>query len=1299
MPFIKRKVEPHFIRRHEPLGTNEEKIFEEHEEVVHHTLVNVLKQLSSLTLNAKSIFEEIESESRTLANRYTSAKTKLERIGKTVKKLNAKEVRIPVSALDIEQKRPVYLHYHAPDFEEEDLFTVDSRNPSLIHLHKNAKSDWKNILHGSNEYSKANRPKSLDPAFLIDDLDVQKNYSQKYQRKINSSKSTANIIASPELTDLFSPRGVLPTPDEKVKQDCSRKIGKIVSVDTSASQFDRKVNYRKSQRLSCTSAGIVKRRKSHQKLRERHKTLTALPGSVSQELEETSVCSSATNQSSVADHVTSNLPAQNSASSLRTTNMKFPLFFRRNAKHRSTIATSSEVIKDKQHSITKLSNDIIESEKCHKNLREENIIAEQIPCNNENTASLESNKNSKDMVDRTSSGFWSGTESARHSTTSENTTSNNNNNCKVTKSIECCNKEQFISELRHSKNFETPLRIHEIRIPSLSASTTSLNSRLSTFDTTSEISSVFQETPNATLTHNSSRISKTPNRFDSTPSPYMPSSRVFAKTPTGAYNYMHGDYDPSKENDTFFPKNCGFESPIDPIVMDGRCNDGFSSLYRARPGQEEHEHLTSASNYYGTSTFGSTVENKTEVNKEKEQVDFERKRKELQLKHQLQQEQLMIQQKHEELSLLKESPTRPTIPLPNESPTRPTIPLPKESPTRPTIANTVLQEQINEVKIEKPLILPKVTVSEEDHESSVTSDSSETFEPNSFKTPWKPKSSVKSLKPDRPIPPARWASFNRSPLRDAKNVMSMLESPPKKTLSEDKNNEEALKIPQSIMSSPIKSLPIITKSSIVVDDKKSFQKETAMVKPRIVAKISPLQVKNKTDQNSIIKKLDFSSQNLQEKKKIPPPTPPKPPKSVAMFINSFTDTSQERQSPVLAENVLTDLDESIENLDKKPSFGYIKSESTIPTSPEKPKLMPKPNLKPKPCLSRKSSKEVDEVYSKTANARAAFFGLSPNQTEQNSEDKIIKQITQRTKAMDKSYTPNALDLNTKITNEIADINSLTTNKSQSHNTCYDKIDQKEIMVKGEKTISESVVSDQALTTEEKTKNNLDNDRKLQLKDLADESNATKSTNEQSLNDESHRKNVGSRQKTSRYLNITNNGLKSPSSKSPSSTLERKSKRGGSNRRKNSTTSRNDFKALLLQSTSRGGTGSMSAAEKLKLTSPKNRSLSDENLLGIPEHGITMEDGKTSFKAGSGQGRVGRGLVRGSEGRYTVATSPLNFGFSRERPPLSQSARYASLRSKTPTRLMNAISEDSAEYESSPERKKLLKLSVRSETDV
>jgi len=39
------------------------------------------------------------------------------------------------------------------------------------------------------------------------------------------------------------------------------------------------------------------------------------------------------------------------------------------------------------------------------------------------------------------------------------------------------------------------------------------------------------------------------------------------------------------------------------------------------------------------------------------------------------------------------------------------------------------------------------------------------------------------------------------------------------------------------------------------------------------------------------------------------------------------------------------------------------------------------------------------------------------------------------------------------------------------------------------------------------------------------------------------------------------------------------------------------------------------------------------------------------------------------------------------------------RSKTPTRLMNAISEDSAEYESSPERKKLLKLSVRSETDV
>ena len=61
------------------------------------------------------------------------------------------------------------------------------------------------------------------------------------------------------------------------------------------------------------------------------------------------------------------------------------------------IATSSEVIKDKQSSITKLSGDIIQSKKCHKNLREKNVIAEQIACNNENTASLESNKNVKDV--------------------------------------------------------------------------------------------------------------------------------------------------------------------------------------------------------------------------------------------------------------------------------------------------------------------------------------------------------------------------------------------------------------------------------------------------------------------------------------------------------------------------------------------------------------------------------------------------------------------------------------------------------------------------------------------------------------------------------------------------------------------------------------------------------------------------------------------------------------------------------------------------------------------------------------
>merc|ERR1719376_1748869 len=414
----------------------------------------------------------------------------------------------------------------------------------------------------------------------------------------------------------------------------------------------------------------------------------------------------------------------------------------------------------------------------------------------------------------------------------------------------------------------------------------------------------------------------------------------------------------------------------------------------------------------------------------------------------------MIQQKHEELDLLKESPTRQAAP--------------------------VVQDQSAEAPV-----LPEVVLPEEEEDSSVLSASSDAVEPN--RTPWKPKGSVKSLKADRPTPPARWASFNRSPLRDAKNVMSMLESPPKKTQSADKKKEDASNKSQSTLSSS-SSLPLKTNSSKILEDKKTTQKETAMVKPRIVAKVSPLQMKSETDQNSVVKKLDFSSQSSQQKKKIPPPTPPKPPKSVAMFINSFTDSSQQRLSPKIEESIVKDLETKVEDFDKKitkKDFSDSKnSSSTIPLSPEKPKILPKPNIKSKPSLTRKSSKEVDEVYSKTANARAAFFGISPKQKEQKVKGENITKKDQSNKIVNEGLqTPKVLVSNSNIAEENSATESLENKKSQVVDTCIDKKDQNTNTTKKEKVVSESVVNNKSFP-----QNKLDNDKKQQLKDLANEKN-------------------------------------------------------------------------------------------------------------------------------------------------------------------------------------------------------------------
>ncbi|CAK8672508.1 unnamed protein product [Clavelina lepadiformis] len=64
MPFVKRKIEPGQIRKHEKDSTL---VFEEHSEVANNALVKALKQLSSLTFHAEDIFREIENEVKSIS--------------------------------------------------------------------------------------------------------------------------------------------------------------------------------------------------------------------------------------------------------------------------------------------------------------------------------------------------------------------------------------------------------------------------------------------------------------------------------------------------------------------------------------------------------------------------------------------------------------------------------------------------------------------------------------------------------------------------------------------------------------------------------------------------------------------------------------------------------------------------------------------------------------------------------------------------------------------------------------------------------------------------------------------------------------------------------------------------------------------------------------------------------------------------------------------------------------------------------------------------------------------------------
>nr|XP_039258150.1 proteoglycan 4-like isoform X1 [Styela clava] len=278
MPFIQRMVKPVYLKKHDKKSNRS--LFEDFNEVNNYTMAGAVMQLANLCRHAEEIFGELNKECLTVNKRCRKASQRIQKLQIQADSLDHKAVKIPVSDLDVEQGIPYHLQYRSPNSIEEDLFTMDSRIPCVIHLHQKDGQDLNYLLRGVDAYSKSvARPKSLDPRLLMDEMDYEDPDAYSSRSPRNSSFfSTSSHVNNRVNKDQESSTV---TPDQKMKIDSSSSNIDIIKVDTSGAKFERQANLRRSQRLSSTSQ-IRQRANASQRrqLRHKHKTLTGLPSEI-----------------------------------------------------------------------------------------------------------------------------------------------------------------------------------------------------------------------------------------------------------------------------------------------------------------------------------------------------------------------------------------------------------------------------------------------------------------------------------------------------------------------------------------------------------------------------------------------------------------------------------------------------------------------------------------------------------------------------------------------------------------------------------------------------------------------------------------------------------------------------------------------------------------------------------------------------------------------------------------------------------------------------------------------------------
>ncbi|KAM3856606.1 NHS-like protein 1 isoform 6-T6 [Vipera latastei] len=272
------------------------RLFDSLEEVCSRSLVSLLWQLSDLSRWAGDIFGGIQSEADSLGRRSVRLQCRLESLKGLAGCLDHRKVKVPVSNLDEESRWTV--HYTAPWHQQENVFLPSTRPPCVEELHRQAKLNLKSVLRECDKLRRdgcrSSQYYSQGPTFSSSSNTIYGSYQDDYE-EIEQKCSTPSPeeeklipVKRPktptldELSDINTQTNwtkslPLPTPEEKMRQQAQAVPTDVIPINVTGENFDRQASIRRS--LIYTDS-VVRRPKKM----KRRKTITGIPDNIQREL-------------------------------------------------------------------------------------------------------------------------------------------------------------------------------------------------------------------------------------------------------------------------------------------------------------------------------------------------------------------------------------------------------------------------------------------------------------------------------------------------------------------------------------------------------------------------------------------------------------------------------------------------------------------------------------------------------------------------------------------------------------------------------------------------------------------------------------------------------------------------------------------------------------------------------------------------------------------------------------------------------------------------------------------------------